>query len=135
MLYAQPLPGLSRFLEHPADFAGCPDMTLFEVDEAANRIKEEVDPEANIIVGSTRADLQGYSFGFRVAMTLRSAGFMVLSEIRFAPVSTRRRTLGPLNVHCALILLRSREADAQPTQRVRPRIVLAGTAVADRRTT
>jgi len=28
-------------------------MTLFEVDEAANRIKEEVDPEANIIVGST----------------------------------------------------------------------------------
>jgi cell division protein FtsZ len=31
---------------------GC-DMTLFEVDEAANRIKEEVDPDANIIVGST----------------------------------------------------------------------------------
>jgi cell division protein FtsZ len=28
-------------------------MTLFEVDEAANRIKEEVDPDANIIVGST----------------------------------------------------------------------------------
>jgi cell division protein FtsZ len=29
------------------------DMTLFEVDEAANRIREEVDPEANIIFGST----------------------------------------------------------------------------------
>jgi cell division protein FtsZ len=29
------------------------DMTLFEFDEAANRIREEVDPEANIIVGST----------------------------------------------------------------------------------
>jgi cell division protein FtsZ len=29
------------------------DMTLFEVDEAANRIRAEVDPEANIIVGST----------------------------------------------------------------------------------
>jgi cell division protein FtsZ len=28
-------------------------MTLFEVDEAANRIREEVDPEANIIFGST----------------------------------------------------------------------------------
>jgi cell division protein FtsZ len=28
------------------------DMTLFEVDEAANRIREEVDPEANIIFGS-----------------------------------------------------------------------------------
>jgi cell division protein FtsZ len=29
------------------------DMTLFEVDEAANRIRQEVDPEANIIFGST----------------------------------------------------------------------------------
>lgn len=32
---------------------GGPDMTLFEVDEAANRIRAEVDPEANIIFGST----------------------------------------------------------------------------------
>ena len=29
------------------------DLTLFELDEAANRIREEVDPDANIIVGST----------------------------------------------------------------------------------
>jgi cell division protein FtsZ len=29
------------------------DMTLYEVDEAANEIRSEVDPEANIIVGST----------------------------------------------------------------------------------
>jgi cell division protein FtsZ len=29
------------------------DMTLFEVDEAANRIRDEVDPDANIIFGST----------------------------------------------------------------------------------
>ena len=29
------------------------DLTLFELDEAANRIREEVDAEANIIVGST----------------------------------------------------------------------------------
>ena len=28
-------------------------LTLFELDEAANRIREEVDPDANIIVGST----------------------------------------------------------------------------------
>ena len=31
-------------------------MTLFEVDEAANRIREEVDPDANIIFGSTFDD-------------------------------------------------------------------------------
>ena len=39
---------------------GSNDMTLFEVDEAANRIRDEVDPEANIIVGSTfDSDLTG----------------------------------------------------------------------------
>ncbi len=35
------------------NITGGNDMTLFEVDEAANRVREEVDPEANIIVGST----------------------------------------------------------------------------------
>ncbi len=35
------------------NITGGPDMTLFEVDEAANRIGEEVDPDANIIFGST----------------------------------------------------------------------------------
>ncbi|MFQ8431153.1 cell division protein FtsZ [Amaricoccus sp. W119] len=30
-----------------------PDLTLFELDEAANRIRSEVDPDANIMVGST----------------------------------------------------------------------------------
>lgn len=32
---------------------GGDDMTLFEVDEACNRIRDEVDPNANIIIGST----------------------------------------------------------------------------------
>ncbi|MFN3076362.1 MAG: cell division protein FtsZ [Alphaproteobacteria bacterium] len=35
------------------NITGGPDMTLYEVDEAANRIRDEVDPEANIIFGST----------------------------------------------------------------------------------
>ena len=35
------------------NITGGPDMTLFEVDEAANRIREEVDANANIIFGST----------------------------------------------------------------------------------
>jgi cell division protein FtsZ len=35
------------------NITGGQDMTLFEVDEAANRIGEEVDPDANIIFGST----------------------------------------------------------------------------------
>jgi cell division protein FtsZ len=38
------------------NITGGQDMTLFEVDAAANRIKEEVDPNANIIFGSTFDD-------------------------------------------------------------------------------
>lgn len=42
------------------NITGGADMTLFEVDEAANRVREEVDPDANIIFGSTfNAALQG----------------------------------------------------------------------------
>ena len=35
------------------NIAGGADLTLFEVDEAANRIRREVDPEANIIFGAS----------------------------------------------------------------------------------
>lgn len=35
------------------NITGGTDLTLFELDEAANKIREKVDPDANIIVGST----------------------------------------------------------------------------------
>ncbi len=38
------------------NITGGPDMTLFEADEAANCIRDEVDPEANIIFGATTDD-------------------------------------------------------------------------------
>ncbi|MCK0149370.1 cell division protein FtsZ [Marivita sp. S6314] len=38
------------------NITGGHDLTLFELDEAANRIREEVDSDANIIVGSTLDD-------------------------------------------------------------------------------
>ena len=42
------------------NITGGHDLTLFELDEAANRIREEVDAEANIIVGSTLdPDMEG----------------------------------------------------------------------------
>ncbi len=44
---------------------GGPDMTLFEVDEAATRVREEVDADANIIVGA--------SFDEAMAQTIRIA--------------------------------------------------------------
>ncbi len=42
------------------NITGGHDLTLFELDEAANRIREEVDADANIIVGSTLdTDMEG----------------------------------------------------------------------------
>ena len=42
------------------NITGGMDLTLYELDEAANRIRSEVDPDANIIVGSTfNADMDG----------------------------------------------------------------------------
>ena len=42
------------------NIAGGADLTLYEVDEAANRIRREVDPEANIIFGASfDASLEG----------------------------------------------------------------------------
>jgi cell division protein FtsZ len=41
------------------NICGGSDMTLFEVDAAANRIRQEVDEEANIIFGSTFAENEG----------------------------------------------------------------------------
>jgi cell division protein FtsZ len=38
------------------NITGGMDLTLYEVDEAANRVREEVDPDANIIVGSALDD-------------------------------------------------------------------------------
>ena len=38
------------------NISGGMDLTLYEVDEAANRVREEVDPDANIIVGSALDD-------------------------------------------------------------------------------
>ncbi len=42
------------------NITGSMDMKLFEIDEAANRIRSEVDPDANIIIGSTfNQELEG----------------------------------------------------------------------------
>jgi cell division protein FtsZ len=54
------------------------DMTLFEVDEAANRIRDEVDPDANIIFGSTFDEkLNG-----RVRVSVVATGIQSLATAR-----------------------------------------------------
>ncbi|MEC8467124.1 MAG: cell division protein FtsZ, partial [Pseudomonadota bacterium] len=45
------------------------DMTLYEVDEAANRIREEVDPDANIIFGTATDSALGDKIRVSVVAT------------------------------------------------------------------
>mgnify|MGYP000595591819 CR=1 FL=1 len=64
------------------------DLTLFELDEAANRIRAEVDPDANIIVGSTLdPDLEGT---MRVAVV--ATGIDAVAGEMPAPRPERRPT-------------------------------------------
>jgi len=72
------------------NITGGGDMTLFEVDEAANRIREEVDPGANIIFGSTFDDtLEGK---LRVSVVATGIEAAEQSEFRPLPVGLTRVT-------------------------------------------
>ncbi|MEQ1719224.1 MAG: cell division protein FtsZ [Hyphomicrobium sp.] len=52
------------------------DLTLYEVDEAASRVREEVDPECNIIVGATFDE----NLGDRVRVSIVASGMRRLGE-------------------------------------------------------
>ena len=83
------------------------DLTLFELDEAANRIREEVDPDANIIVGSTLdTTLDGM---MRVSVV--ATGIDASVEGKEVPVP-RRRLAEPLTQEVA--------AEAAPAAPVEP---------------
>ncbi|SDW62683.1 cell division protein FtsZ [Ruegeria halocynthiae] len=73
------------------NITGSHDLTLFELDEAANRIREEVDPEANIIVGSTLdTEIEG---GMRVSVV--ATGIDASEKTDDVPVA-RRSMSAPL---------------------------------------
>ena len=66
------------------NITGGPDMTLFEVDEAANRIGEEVDPDANIIFGSTMdSTIEG-----KMRVSVVATGIDAIAETQPRPVLT-----------------------------------------------
>ncbi len=69
------------------------DLTLFELDEAANIIREKVDPEANIIVGSTLdTSMEG-----KLRVSVVATGIDATAAMRAdAPVA--RRTMAPLSL-------------------------------------
>jgi len=85
------------------NITGGPDMTLFEVDEAANRIREEVDPEANIIFGSTFDDsLEG-----RIRISVVATGIDAVAMAQPRPV-------------ISLVSDRSRQEPPAPAVAVQP---------------
>ncbi len=57
------------------------DMTLYEVDEAASRVRQEVDPEANIIVGATFDE----QLGDRIRVSIVASGMGRLGEVAQHP--------------------------------------------------
>ncbi|MDP5360104.1 MAG: cell division protein FtsZ, partial [Paracoccaceae bacterium] len=67
------------------------DLTLFELDEAANKIREKVDPNANIIVGSTLdPSMEG-----KMRVSVVATGIDALAKRTEAPVA-RRSMAAPL---------------------------------------
>jgi cell division protein FtsZ len=107
------------------NITGGPDMTLFEVDEAANRIKEEVDPEANIIVGSTLDESVEGDMRVSVVATgievreARSAPAAELPETKpaVAAPSFRLRPLMPKPPSAALFPVKTATANAEASLR------------------
>ena len=62
------------------------DLTLFELDEAANKIREKVDPEANIIVGSTLdTGMEG-----RMRVSVVATGIDAMAKHEDVPVPRRK---------------------------------------------
>ncbi|MBW7851152.1 MAG: cell division protein FtsZ [Rhodospirillales bacterium] len=77
------------------NITGGPDMTLFEVDEAANRIRDEVDPDANIIFGSTfDENMEGK---MRVSVVATGIDCEAQAQPRPTLISLveQKRTMGP----------------------------------------
>jgi cell division protein FtsZ len=73
------------------NITGGMDMTLFEVDQAANRIREEVDPEAQIKVGSTLGEnLEG-----RIRVSVIATGIDVVASQRTTTSSASSGTVRP----------------------------------------
>jgi len=76
------------------NITGGPDLMLFEVEQAANRIRAEVDPDANIIFGNTiLPEMEG-----RIRVSVVATGIDA-DLVKMAPPTEKVRTLHPhLNI-------------------------------------
>ena len=93
------------------------DMTLFEVDEAANRIRKEVDPDATIIFGSAFDDKLEGVMRVSVVATGISGAALINSRPSMMPQKTEAVAPRPSTIlpnPLSSFLSPAREADAQP---------------------
>ncbi len=81
------------------NITGGMDLTLFEVDEAANRIRGEVDPEANILVGSALDSSLDGKMRVSVVATGIEADTMQTEEIPQKKYSTPKEETSSLSVN------------------------------------
>jgi cell division protein FtsZ len=86
------------------------DMTLFEVDQAANRIREEVDPEAQIKVGSTL----GEALDGRIRVSVIATGIDAAVPQRAAAASGAGMTARTTRPAPAAVKPQPQTAYAQP---------------------
>jgi cell division protein FtsZ len=82
------------------NITGGPDMTLYEVDEAANRIREEVDVDANIIFGATldetlngRVRISMVATGIEAALAAQPRPLSLVSAAK--PAAVARPAVAP----------------------------------------
>ncbi len=109
------------------------DLTLFEVDEAATRIREEVDPEANIILGATfEEELEGIIRVSVVATGIDNAarGEQSPIEARTAEMTQRLRSIAQAAPAAARPAAQPQPAVAQVAQVAQPAPQAAKPAVA-----
>jgi len=95
------------------NITGGMDMTLFEVDEAANRIRDEVDPDANIIFGSTFDE----SLNGRMRVSVVATGIDVAAAV--APLPDKK----VVNIRTSAV------ARPAPIATTAPAAVAAATAI------
>jgi cell division protein FtsZ len=90
------------------------DMTLLEVDEAANAISGQVDPEANIIFGAAfDPSLEGVVRVSVVATGMDGASIAAI-EPHAAPMRLPEPSLAPIQLETALSLADTEEVEPEP---------------------
>jgi cell division protein FtsZ len=85
------------------NITGGDDLTLFEVDEAANRIRDEVDPDANIIFGSTFEQ----AMTGRMRVSVVATGIDTEAAVMPRPVSLSLVSAGASGAHASASPARS----------------------------